>query len=231
MNPFIRFLKFLRRMVNKLGIDIHLVEKKHHESAIHLNSELISNINWKDPRKVKKYLTKERVEFFEEIARILQINSIDIKDKPVADVGCGSGALFHILAEKLHGKNFVGFDFSEESLKVAEKIFPGAKYVHYNIYDSYQANFYLTLCTEVIEHLMDPEIALKNLMAMTADNGWLLITVPDGRKDQFEGHINFWSPESWERFIQKNADNCRYSCGKIGKQNLYALLQKPPFST
>ncbi len=231
MNLFIRFLKFLRHTVNKLGIDVHLVEKKHHESAIELNSEMLSNINWKDPRKVKKYLTKERMEFFQEIVKILKSKNIDINDKPVADVGCGSGALFHILAEKLNGNNFTGFDFSDESLKVAEKIFPAAKYIHYNIYDSYPDNFYLTICTEVIEHLLDPELAVKNLISMTDDKGWILITVPDGRKDHFEGHINFWSPESWERFIQKNADNCRYSCGRIGKQNLYALLQRPPFST
>jgi len=213
-------------MVNKLGIDIHLIEKKHHESAIQMNSELFSNINWKDPRKAKKFLKKERIEFFEEIVKLLQFRNIEIMDKPVADVGCGSGALFLVLAEKLQGNNFIGFDFSEESLKVAEKIFPGAKYFQYNVYDSFPGNFFLTICTEVIEHLLNPELALKNLIDMTADNGWILITVPDGRKDYFEGHINFWSPESWEHFIMKNSDNCRFECGKIGRQNLYALLQK-----
>ena len=31
-----------------------------------------------------------------------------------------------------------------------------------------------------------------------------MITVPNGRIDTFEGHINFWSPESWNIFIRGN---------------------------
>jgi len=231
MNPFIKLLKFFRSLINIFGIDVHLIKTKSSESALYLNSKEISNMNWKDPKVVNKFLDKERLSMFDEIIRLLHTSQIFPGNQPVADVGCGAGIFLKIISERMNAKNLTGFDFSENSLNIASKIFPGAHYIKHDIYQPVNTYYYLITCTEVIEHLLEPEIAVINLIKMMSPGGWLLITVPDGRKDQFEGHINFWSPESWERFIQKNADNCRYSCGKIGKQNLYALLQKPPFST
>ncbi|MGB9747308.1 MAG: class I SAM-dependent methyltransferase [Bacteroidales bacterium] len=226
MNPIFKLLKFFRSLVNMLGIDIHFIKARPSESALYLNSEEIANVNWQDPKVLNKFLDKERLSMFDDLVSLLQSKQVFIDNQPVADVGCGPGIFLKILAERINATDLTGYDFSENSLKIASKIFPGAYYIKHDIYQPVNNNYSLVTCTEVIEHLLDPEIALSNLIRMTAPGGWLLITVPDGRKDHFEGHINFWSPESWEHFIMKNADNCRFECGKIGRQNLYALLQK-----
>jgi 2-polyprenyl-3-methyl-5-hydroxy-6-metoxy-1,4-benzoquinol methylase len=53
----------------------------------------------------------------------------------------------------------------------------------------------------VIEHIIDPYSAVKNLHNALNDNGILVLTVPNGRRDTINEHINFWSPESWCGFL------------------------------
>ncbi|MEG2336387.1 MAG: hypothetical protein RSC04_01440, partial [Bacteroidales bacterium] len=48
--------------------------------------------------------------------------------------------------------------------------------------------------------------------------GTLVISVPDGRKDTYSGHIQFWSPESWAVFIEDNMANypqAKIECGSM----------------
>jgi 2-polyprenyl-3-methyl-5-hydroxy-6-metoxy-1,4-benzoquinol methylase len=86
------------------------------------------------------------------------------------------------------------------------------------------------LCTEVLEHLLHPEIALNNIMNMLEENGKALITVPNGRTDTFGGHINFWSPESWNVFIKKNSAGFYSETGLIHNNSAnYAILTKSGF--
>lgn len=195
-------------------------------SAIELNSLVTAEIHWSDPSRIKKFFSKSIRSFHESVIELLSVKCKIPEEKKIADIGCGTGQFLKMMSEKFSSKQCYGFDFSLSALKVAQKVFPDGIYHQYNIYEPMKGEFFLVTCTEVLEHLLDPEIALRNLIGAAVEGGWIFITVPDGRKDHFEGHINFWSPESWERFIQKHAENCRYSCGKIGKQNLYALLQK-----
>jgi len=61
---------------------------------------------------------------------------------------------------------------------------------------------------------------------MLRPKGSLLITVPNGRLDTFDGHINFWSPESWEVFIKKNTAGNEVEIGTIQKDEaIFALIK------
>lgn len=84
----------------------------------------------------------------------------------------------------------------------------------------------MLFCTEVLEHLLFPDKALKNILKMIANNGTLLVTVPNGRTDTYKGHINFWSPESWKVFIETNCEGFSYDIGltKDSGDN-YAIIQ------
>lgn len=211
-----RILKFLGRF-GKVDNSI---------SAIEFNSPEQAEEQWSKIGNVKKFFSSSVESFNQEIIRILEQKNIDLRNKKIADIGCGTGQLLKLIAINYNPSHCVGMDFSMSAIKIAQKIYPEAIYKQHNIYNPIHDKFYLITCTEVLEHLLDPEIALRNLLDALEESGWLFITVPDGRKDYFEGHINFWSPESWEHFIMKNSDNCRFECGKIGRQNLYALLQK-----
>jgi hypothetical protein len=78
----------------------------------------------------------------------------------------------------------------------------------------------------VLEHLLYPGKALLNLVSAIKPGGGLLITVPDGRKDTYSGHINFWSPESWQIFIQEGTEGLKVTTGNISGRNLYALISR-----
>lgn len=82
----------------------------------------------------------------------------------------------------------------------------------------------IIFCTEVFEHLLEPELVIKNILSTLNPNGYLIITVPDGRKDTYEGHINFWSPENWNIFIKKNAPTFYFETGKFNEKILFALI-------
>jgi hypothetical protein len=57
-----------------------------------------------------------------------------------------------------------------------------------------------------ISHINKPDIAIHNLVDSLKKNGILYITVPDGRRDNFKGHIHFWSIESFKLLIDKNIE-------------------------
>ena len=85
----------------------------------------------------------------------------------------------------------------------------------------------MIFCIEVIEHLLHPDRALRNVVRMLADSGVALITVPNGRTDTFEGHINFWSPESWDVFVKQVCEGHTVQTGLVeNDQNNYAVITR-----
>ena len=148
----------------------------------------------------------------------------------VADYGCGPGLLLHSFDKHATDCQFFGYDFSEAGLSVAKAKVPKATFEQRDLYQNYPDSFGLILCTEVFEHLEYPERALKSLLAQLSSPGYLLLTVPNGRLDTFEGHINFWSLESWTIFISTHAPGYSTHLGMMrgydSKGFLYALLTK-----
>ena len=84
-----------------------------------------------------------------------------------------------------------GYEFSRKAIEIAKKRFPSATFEYKNLYDQPEGHFDFIFCTEVLEHILNPQLVFKNLLAMMKNKAGLIITVPDGRKDSFEGHINF----------------------------------------
>ena len=147
------------------------------------------------------------------------------ESQTIADVGCGTGHLLHYLREQAEFGKATGFDFSPEAIKIAKGLFPSFDFYEFDIYTVKDQKFDTVLCTEVIEHLLYPDVAVSNLLTMVKPGGSLLLTVPNGRTDTFEGHINFWSPESWEVFVTKSASGNRIETGTIQKDSVnFALI-------
>lgn len=218
-----KVLKIIRKMFFYVGIDIKLVKKEESISAIEHNSVDARNSFYKDSKKIKKYLAEKRLDFYEKTVQIIKANEISLDAKDVADVGCGTGKLFVFIDKIFNVDKFIGFDFSPEAINLSKTVFPKGEFYVYDIYQKNEHKFDFIFCTEVLEHLLHPEIALSNLLAMLKDNSHLLITVPNGRIDNFNGHIQFWSPESWEVFIEKNINDNKAIFGKINS-NLFALI-------
>jgi len=218
-------LKKIRNLFYKIGIDIKFVKKNQNISAISHNSVEELNKYYSNPNLEKEFLVKLRLAFYKKIIDFLKSYNIDLTNQQVADVGCGIGILFCYIKENFAPKTYNGYDFSEEALKLAAKIFAEAEYTVFDIYNPINKTFDAIFCTEVLEHLLYPDKALKNLLSLMHQNSTLVITVPDGRTDVYEGHINFWSTESWNVFITQNAPDYFVETKLIG-DILFAIIIK-----
>ncbi len=217
-------LLFIKRVFYKLGLDISFVRKEEQRSAIELNEVDTVNKAWSDQKISKKFLSKSVLERYNTILSILKDHKLELDGKSIIDVGCGNGMLLKFISEHYHIAFQTGMEYAEAALREASKVNPLADYVIHDINDSYTERYDFVFCTEVLEHILYPARAFKNLLEMVQAGGILFITVPNGRIDTFAGHINFWSPESWDIFVAENSGSLKYSTGKAGEVMLYAIV-------
>ena len=151
-------------------------------------------------RLLADYLTTERVVFYEELAEIIA----PLAPRSVVDVGCGTGDLLRLLVERSASppERVVGIDHAEAGISRAGESLPSATWIVGDIYDlELDEEFDLVLCTEVLEHLTEPARAVEELRRICGPGGRVLITVPDGAQDSWDGHVNFWSESDLEAFL------------------------------
>lgn len=156
-----------------------------------------------DPHLLTHYFTKERLAFYTQVRQ--QLEQLELRPANVLDVGCGSGHLLAGLKDLYPAAGMTGVDFSAESIKLARQLHPALTFDVLSIFelDRLGREFDLVLCTEVIEHLEEADMAVESLLSRCRTGGTLVITVPHGRRDTFAGHFNFWTPESFRREFRK----------------------------
>ena len=104
------------------------------------------------------------------------------KGSIVLDVGCGNGVISRSLGEL--GYNVFGIDVSEKAVAKATQLntFPNVNFkvlsaeqlvAEGKLYDA-------VVCSEVLEHLNQPETLLKTLRQSLTPQGILIVTVPNG---------------------------------------------------
>jgi len=77
-----------------------------------------------------------------------------------------------------------------------------------------------------LEHLLYPARALKQILGILEPSGMVLLTVPNGRIDNFGGHINFWSPESWKVFLEEFGNLYEIETGLMEENRaIFALIK------
>ncbi len=137
----------------------------------------------------------------------------------ILDIGCGAGTLDFYLANK--GHNVVGIDISDKAIQscvqTAKNL--GLKNVQFN-----QANFpketinrkfYFIICSEVIEHLEDDQLALKQISKLLKEGGILVITTPSihaplhkwGLTKEFDkkvGHLRRYDIEDLKEMVSES---------------------------
>lgn len=193
-------------------------------SALHHNSKEGLDAFYSDKETVEAYLDPG---FYQRLIDLLAANGVDYEQKRVADVGCGTGGLLTALKSKARTASLTGLEYSDKALEIARAQVPGVEFCYFDIYEGSPRQFDVIFCVEVVEHLLHPDMALRNIVAMLADSGVALLTVPNGRIDTFDGHINFWSPESWEVFLKRVCDGCSVKTGLIENgENNYAIITK-----
>jgi 2-polyprenyl-3-methyl-5-hydroxy-6-metoxy-1,4-benzoquinol methylase len=221
-----RLLLFIKRVFYKIGIDISFVRKEEHRTALEWNDVDSMNKAWSDQKLSQAFTSKSVLERLMGTLSILEDHAIDLTGKSVIDVGCGTGMLLKCLSEKHKISSQAGMEYAAAAIELAEKSHPGPEYIVHDINLPYPGQFDAVFCTEVLEHILYPGPAFRNLLQMVRDGGILFATVPNGRVDTFFGHINFWSPESWDAFIMENSGGLRYTTKEVEKNLLYAIIYK-----
>lgn len=222
-----RFLKAIHNFILHFGINISFVKKDKAEiSALEHNTSIKMNDFYQNENNLKQYLDPARLDFYKKIIHLFIKENISLTGKTVADVGCGTGHLLKYISTKMRPAYSAGFDFSEVAIEVAKTTFPEAQYQVFDLYNLLPKKFDVIVCTEVLEHLLYPDRAMNNLIEMLNPNGVLLLTVPNGRVDTYNGHINFWSPESWEIFLKENALNSAIRTGSFNEHALWGFIFK-----
>lgn len=182
------------------------------------------------------YLSKRRLRFFHELVQLCISSEIDLEKKDIADIGYGTGYLFRVISLMTNENQLFGYDTYEDSLELAKLLCPSADFHIQSIYDV-DRTFDIFFCTEVLEHLVNPSQAINKMRALSKPGGILVLTVPNGRLDIAEsgklredgsgywGHIHFWSPESWELFLQNEVENAKeIKTGSIAGNRLYGII-------
>lgn len=153
-------------------------------------------------------------QFYRRIANMLTDKKID----SIADMGCGEGFGLKNMAIKKIGKEYLGLDVSKKALRLAKEMNPEFKYVHGDIYKTpFEDNkFDLVVCSEVLEHLKKPEVAIKEIKRISKK--YILITVPyepwfrilnflRGKYLETWGnhpeHINWWGEKGIKKLVKK----------------------------
>ncbi len=221
-----RLLLFIKRVLYKIGIDISFVRKEVDCTALEWNEADAMNKAWSDQKLILAFTSKSVLERHLGTLSILEDHAIDLSGKSVIDVGCGTGMLLKTLSEKFNISSQTGMEYAESAIDLATKSHPASKYIVHDINLPHSLKYDAVFCTEVLEHILYPVNAYKNLLQMVQDGGILFITVPNGRHDTFYGHINFWSPESWNTFIGENSFGLRYTTEEVRKNLLYAIIYK-----
>jgi ubiquinone/menaquinone biosynthesis C-methylase UbiE len=220
------FLKSVHNLIYKMGVDIRFRKPDIKFNAIEENSVDAINSFYSLADKQFEITSAEHQKFFHDIIRTIENHKLNLKDKNIADFGCGIGNLLWHLNRYFSPASCHGFDFSETLLDLAVKRFPEGHFTKHDLYTKLGQQFDFVFCTEVIEHLLYPDKALKNILAtVNPDGGAAFISVPDGRNDTFAYHINFWSPESWDVFIRSQVEGkARIETGYVNPNNLYAII-------
>jgi 2-polyprenyl-3-methyl-5-hydroxy-6-metoxy-1,4-benzoquinol methylase len=137
------------------------------------------------------------------------------------DAGCGEGMTLYQLND-LVPETIAGFDLNPTCVEYTKNLFPDADITVQDIYKLPYAvdSFDLVLCMEVLEHLPNPDQAIKSLKHVA--RGRLIFSVPHepwfrlgslcrGKYLKSFGnhpeHINHWSPASFKAFLEQEFEN------------------------
>jgi 2-polyprenyl-3-methyl-5-hydroxy-6-metoxy-1,4-benzoquinol methylase len=194
------FKKSIKRVLNYFGYEL----KKNQVSINAFDYNKNSNVNkfYSSKSAISKYYDKARIDSFKEIINIIKpkINTKSI----ILDAGCGAGWFTNMVTNEFNNSDVTGFDHSEVAIQYAKNRYPNVKYQTYDLHEDLPDKYDLIFCFSVLEHLEYPKRVVQNFANSIVNTGCIILVVPNGKIDTFEGHIHFWSPESWELFL----DDC-----------------------
>jgi len=110
------------------------------------------------------------------------IKCLDPKECKVLDIGCGNGNISIYLGSL--GYHVLGVDISEKAIDKANRLntLPNVSFRVMSAEDliATDPTYDVVICSEVLEHLENPDKLIKVIDILLKQNGKLIVTVPNG---------------------------------------------------
>jgi len=193
-----------------------------------------------DPERLIRYYAEERILSYLHIVDLLNLHSVDLQNKMVADIGSFLPVFLKILRDEFKVSSTRAYELNKEIIQISPYYCPEIETCNFDYFENINKSYDAIFCTQVLEHLVKPVEAFKSVLDGLTTGGMAFVAVPDGRIDtsdagdvssdnkSYTGHVNFWSPESWFHFVKSCADEERYEF-KVNEyefDNNYAILWK-----
>jgi trans-aconitate methyltransferase len=165
-----------------------------------------------------------------------QLLDVDASDPTVRilEIGSATGKFAQEFCARYPRSKFLGIELSSHGVEISASRVPSAQFIKRDlllpaepgqVFD-FQATH--ALCSEVLEHVDEPGILLRNAAAYMAPNCKLVVTVPGGRRNKFDeyiGHRRHYTPEELKKLLEKAGFQVErvYGAG-FPFFNLYRLL-------
>lgn len=142
----------------------------------------------------------------------------DLSGKKILDLGCGEGMMMHQLSKKWPKANISGLDIRHDLLTIAKQMALNADCIAGSVYEIplKDESYDFVICTEVLEHLHEPELALKEIMrvgkkfflfSVPNEPWWRIANMARGAYlydlGNTPGHLNHWRKSAFLKFISK----------------------------
>ncbi|MBU1205382.1 MAG: class I SAM-dependent methyltransferase [Proteobacteria bacterium] len=138
------------------------------------------------------------------------------EEKIIVDVGCGEGITLEKLVKKFPDRKIAGIDYSPENVEVCKEHQLPARLGNAYGLDFGDASVDCCLFMEVIEHLLDPLKALREIHRIMRQEGLLLLVFPNDLpfkiarlaclkfQEAFtpSGHVKHWTPREMRKAVE-----------------------------
>jgi SAM-dependent methyltransferase len=127
------------------------------------------------------------------------------------DIGSGQGDMAAALLARFQKANLLGLELSQAGVEISQRKVPGARFVQRNLLETAEPAQELIgwathgVCSEVIEHVDDPALLLRNARRYMAPGARLVLTAPGGPMSAFDrhiGHRKHWDPKEVENVLR-----------------------------
>lgn len=129
----------------------------------------------------------------------------------IVDLGCGQGDFLRAARARFPEAELAGIDLSQAGMDLARRRVPQARFFRADFAAPQGLPAELSgfathiICSEVLEHLDQPELVLANVKQLLAPGGQLVVTVPGGPRSAFDlhiGHRRHYSPQSLKALVE-----------------------------
>ena len=168
------------------------------------------------------------------LAHLAQICPAGHEPLRLLDVGCGTGDFALSFHKAFPGSQYLGIDVSQAGIEICRQKVPGARFQQQDLTNpspidvADQGWATVAICSEVLEHLDQPELILTHIKPYLAPSSVLLITVPGGPMSAFDkhiGHRQHFSITGLKSLLEKSGyTRCKIWGAGFPFFNLYRLV-------